>query len=199
MADFNEPLDILADKFNSLPGIGKKTAMRLAYYVLTQSEEYAVDFADSLINAKKASKYCKICQNLSGDDVCPICSNESRVKSIIMVVKSPKDVIALEKSHEYMGVYHVLHGVISPMDGVMPSDLKIKELLERIENGSVREVVLALSPTIEGDATSMYLAGILKPLGVKVTRIAQGLPMGSDLEYADEATLLTAYNERREM
>ena len=199
MADFNEPLDILADKFNSLPGIGKKTAMRLAYYVLTQPEDYANDFAESLVNAKKAAKYCKICQNLSGDAICPICSNNSRNQSVIMVVKSPKDVIALEKSHEYTGVYHVLHGVISPMDGVMPSDLKIKELLERIGNGDVSEVVLALSPTIEGDATAMYLAGILKPLGVKVTRIAQGLPMGSDLEYADEATLLTAYNERREM
>ena len=189
----------MAEQFNTLPGIGKKTAMRMAYFVLTQSDEYAENFSSAVLKAKKAAKYCKICQNLSGDEICGICRNENRNHSIIMVVKSPKDVIALEKSHEYNGVYHVLHGVISPMDGISPSDLKIKELLERVKDKDGTEVVMALSPTIEGDATSMYLAGILKPLGVKVTRIAQGLPMGSDLEYADEATLLTAYNERREM
>jgi len=199
MADFKEPLDTLAEQFNTLPGIGKKTAMRLAYYVLSQPEDYANNFGNAVINAKKSAKYCKICQNISGEDVCPICKNEKRSHNTIMVVKSPKDVIALEKSREFDGVYHVLHGVISPMEGVSPSDLKIKELLERISHNENTEVVMALSPTIEGDATAMYLAGILKPLGVKVTRIAQGLPMGSDLEYADEATLLTAYNERREM
>lgn len=199
MSDFSEPLDILAEQFNTLPGIGKKTAMRLAYFVLTQPLEYAQNFSSAVLKAKNSAKHCRICQNLSGDEVCPICKNESRNHDIIMVVKSPKDVIALEKSHEYKGVYHVLHGVISPMDGVSPSDLKIRELLERVGGKENAEVVMALSPTIEGDATSMYLAGILKPLGVKVTRIAQGLPMGSDLEYADEATLLTAYNERREM
>lgn len=199
MSDFSEPLDILAEQFNTLPGIGKKTAMRLAYFVLTQPLEYAQNFSSAVLRAKNSAKYCRICQNISGDEVCPICKNESRNHDIIMVVKSPKDVIALEKSHEYKGVYHVLHGVISPMDGVSPSDLKIRELLERVGGKENAEVVMALSPTIEGDATAMYLAGILKPLGVKVTRIAQGLPMGSDLEYADEATLLTAYNERREM
>lgn len=199
MSDFSEPLDILAEQFNTLPGIGKKTAMRLAYFVLTQPLEYAQNFSSAVLRAKNSAKYCRICQNLSGDEICPICKNKSRNHDIIMVVKSPKDVIALEKSHEYKGVYHVLHGVISPMDGVSPSDLKIRELLERVGGKENAEVVMALSPTIEGDATAMYLAGILKPLGVKVTRIAQGLPMGSDLEYADEATLLTAYNERREM
>lgn len=199
MTGYTEPLDILAEQFNTLPGIGKKTAMRLAYYVLSQPSEYAEEFGNAIMNAKKSAKYCKICQNISGEEVCGICKNQSRNHNIIMVVKSPKDVIALEKSHEFKGVYHVLHGVISPMEGISPSDLKIKELLERIKNEEQTEVVMALSPTIEGDATAMYLAGILKPLGVKVTRIAQGLPMGSDLEYADEATLLTAYNERREM
>ena len=199
MADLKEPLDTLAEQFNTLPGIGKKTAMRLAYYVLSQPSEYAEKFSSAVLNAKKSAKYCKVCQNISGEEICPVCKNENRNHNLIMVVKSPKDVIALEKSREFNGVYHVLHGVISPMDGISPSDLKIKELLERIKNGVDTEVVMALSPTIEGDATAMYLAGILKPLGVKVTRIAQGLPMGSDLEYADEATLLTAYNERREM
>lgn len=199
MTGYTEPLDILAEQFNTLPGIGKKTAMRLAYYVLSQPSEYAEEFANAMINAKKSAKYCKVCQNISGEEICGICKNENREHNIIMVVKSPKDVIALEKSREFKGVYHVLHGVISPMEGIAPSDLKIKELLERIKNSTQTEVVMALSPTIEGDATSMYLAELLKPLGVKVTRIAQGLPMGSDLEYADEATLLTAYNERREM
>lgn len=199
MTDYTEPLDILAEQFNTLPGIGKKTAMRLAYYVLSQPAEYAEGFGNAVINAKKSAKYCKVCQNISGEEICGICRNEKRDRNTIMVVKSPKDVIALEKSHEFKGVYHILHGVISPMEGILPSDLKIKELLERIKDSEQIEVVMALSPTIEGDATAMYLANILKPLGVKVTRIAQGLPMGSDLEYADEATLLTAYNERREM
>lgn len=199
MAEYSEPLDILAEQFNTLPGIGKKTAMRLSYFVLTQPSEYAEEFGKALLNARNSAKYCRICQNLSGEEICPVCRNENRNRNTIMVVKSPKDVIALEKSREYNGVYHVLHGVISPMDGISPSDLKIKELLERVSDAQNPEVVMALSPTIEGDATAMYLAGILKPLGVKVTRIAQGLPMGSDLEYADEATLLTAYNERREM
>lgn len=199
MGLYSEPLDALAEQFNTLPGIGKKTAMRLAYFVLTQPEKYAEDFADVLMKAKKSAGYCKVCSNLCGDEMCSICSDEKRNKSIIMVVKNPKDVIALEKSHEYRGVYHVLHGVISPMDGIGPDNIKIRELLKRVNADKDVEVVMALSPTIEGDATAMYIAGLLKPLGVKVTRIAQGLPMGSDLEYADEATLLTAYNERREM
>lgn len=194
-----DPLELLTEQFNTLPGIGKKTASRLAYFVLTQPKEYANEFASSLVKAKEKSVYCKICCNLSGSDMCSICSDFNRDKNMIMVVKSPKDVIALEKSREYKGVYHVLHGVISPMDGIGPNDLKIKELLGRINGKKNIEVVLALSPTVEGDATSMYIAELLKPLGVKVTRIAQGLPMGSDLEYADEATLLTAFNERREL
>lgn len=199
MSGYVDPLEMLAEQFNTLPGIGKKTAMRLAYYVLTQPKQYTQNFADVLVNAKSKSVYCKVCSNLSGNEICSICSDTKRDKNTIMVVKSPKDVIVLEKSHEYRGVYHVLHGVISPMDGIGPDNLKIKELLERINENRNAEVVLALSPTVEGDATSMYIAGLIKPLGVKVTRIAQGLPMGSDLEYADEATLLTAFNERREI
>lgn len=199
MSIYADPLEILTEQFNTLPGIGKKTAGRLAYFVLTQPKEYAQEFADSLVKAKEKAVYCKICSNLSGEEICGICSDEKRDKEMIMVVKSPKDVIAIEKTREYKGVYHVLHGVISPMDGVSPNDLKIKELLERIRENKNVEVVLALSPTVEGDATAMYIAELLKPLGVRVTRIAQGLPMGSDLEYADEATLLTAFNERREL
>lgn len=199
MADFFEPLSVLTEQFNKLPGIGKKTAQRLAYYILTQPMEYAEDFSKALLEAKSTIRYCEICQNISASEVCPICQNPKRDKQTVMVVKSPKEVIALERTNEYDGVYHVLHGVISPMDGVSPEDLKIKELLNRVSQGDIREVVLTLSPTIEGEATSMYLAKLLKPLGVKVTRIAQGLPMGSDIEYADEATLLMAFKERKEM
>jgi recombination protein RecR len=199
LQDRFEPLEILTEQFNRLPGIGKKTAGRLAYYILTQPDELAQDFSSAILNAKKAIKYCNICQNLSGSEICPICEDEKRDNSIIMVVKSPKEVVALERSNEYNGVYHILHGVISPMDGTSPQDIKIKELLNRIGIEGNKEVVLALNPTIEGEATSMYIAKLLKPLGVKVTRIAQGLPMGSDIEYADEATLLMAYKERKEM
>ena len=199
MAEFFEPLTVLTEQFNKLPGIGKKTAQRLAYYILTQPKECAEDFSRALLQAKEAIHYCSVCQNISATDICPICQNVNRDKHTVMVVKSPKEVIAMERTNEYDGVYHVLHGVISPMDGVSPDDLKIKELLHRVSQGELREVVLALSPTIEGEATSMYLAKLLKPLGVKVTRIAQGLPMGSDIEYADEATLLMAWKERKEM
>jgi recombination protein RecR len=194
-----EPLELLTEQFNRLPGIGKKTASRLAYFVLTQPKELAEDFSSAILNAKNAIKYCNICQNLSGSEVCSICDDSKRDNSIIMVVKSPKEVIALERSNEYNGVYHILHGVISPMDGTGPSDIKIKELLNRVGIEGNREVVLALNPTIEGEATAMYIAKLLKPLGVRVTRIAQGLPMGSDIEYADEATLLMAYKERKEI
>lgn len=194
-----DPLELLTEQFNRLPGIGKKTAGRLAYFILTQPNELAEDFSSAILNAKNAIKYCDICQNLSGSEVCSICNDKKRDNSIIMVVKSPKEVIALERSNEYNGVYHILHGVISPMDGTGPSDIKIKELLNRVGIEGNKEVVLALNPTIEGEATAMYIAKLLKPLGVKVTRIAQGLPMGSDIEYADEATLLMAYKERKEI
>jgi recombination protein RecR len=194
-----EPLELLTEQFNRLPGIGKKSAMRLAYYVLTQPEDYARKFADAIVNAKAVIRYCKICQNLSGSEICPVCGSFKRDNATIMVVKSPKEVIAIEKTGEYNGLYHVLHGVISPMDGIGPGDLKIKELLERVGSVDNLETVLALSPTVEGDATALYIAKILTPLGVKVTKIAQGLPMGSDIEYADEATLMTAFRERKEI
>ena len=194
-----EPLEMLSEQFHRLPGIGKKTAGRLAYYILTQPDELAQDFSNAILNAKKSIKYCTVCQNLSGSEVCPICGDPKRDSSIIMVVKSPKEVVALERSNEYHGVYHVLHGVISPMDGTGPQDIKIKELLLRVGTEGNKEVVLALNPTIEGEATAMYLAKLLKPLGIKITKIAQGLPMGSDIEYADEATLLMAFKERKEM
>lgn len=199
MAEFFEPLAVLTEQFNKLPGIGKKTAQRLAYYVLTQPKEYAREFSDALLNAKDKIRYCTECQNISAEDTCPICQNPKRDKHTVMVVKSPKEVIALERTNEYNGVYHVLHGEISPMDGISPDDLKIKELLKRVGEGTIEEIVLTLSPTVEGDATSMYLAKLLKPLGVKVTRIAQGLPLGSDIEYADEATLMMAFKERKEL
>ncbi len=199
MAEFFEPLTVLTEQFNRLPGIGKKTAQRLAYYILTQPMEYAEAFSKALLDAKSTIRYCKVCQNISASDVCPICQNSQRDRRTVMVVKSPKEVIALERTNEFHGLYHVLHGEISPMDGISPEDLKIKELLERVSEEDVLEVVLMLSPTVEGDATSMYLAKLLKPLGIKVTRIAQGLPMGSDIEYADEATLLMAFKERKEM
>ncbi len=199
MAEFFEPLTVLTEQFNQLPGIGKKTAQRLAYYILTQPMEYAQAFSKAILEAKSTIRYCSICQNISSDDICPICRNIKRDKQTVMVVKSPKEVMALERIGEYQGVYHILHGEISPMDGITPDDLKIKELLQRVSQGEIEEIVLTLSPTVEGDATSMYLARLLKPLGIKVTRIAQGLPMGSDIEYADEATLLMALKERKEM
>ncbi|MBQ7950237.1 MAG: recombination protein RecR [Clostridia bacterium] len=199
MAEFFEPLTVLTEQFNRLPGIGKKTAQRLAYYILTQPMEYAEAFSKALLDAKSTIRYCKVCQNISASDICPICQNAQRDRHTVMVVKSPKEVIALERTNEFHGLYHVLHGEISPMDGISPEDLKIKELLERVSAEDVSEVVLMLSPTVEGDATSMYLARLLKPLGIRVTRIAQGLPMGSDIEYADEATLLMAFKERKEM
>ena len=199
MAEFFEPLTVLTEQFNKLPGIGKKTAQRLAYYILTQPKEYAEDFSRALLDAKASVHYCSVCQNISASDICPICNNPKRDRHTVMVVKSPKEVIAMERTNEYDGVYHILHGVISPMDGISPDDLKIKELLLRVSEGGIREVVLSLSPTVEGEATSMYLAKLLKPLGVKVTRIAQGLPIGSDIEYADEATLMMALKERKEM
>lgn len=199
MAEIFEPLTVLSEQFNKLPGIGKKTAQRLAYYVLMQPEEFAKDFSHALLDAKAKVRYCKTCQNISAGEFCPICQNAKRDSGTVMVVKSPKELIAMEKAGEYQGVYHVLHGLISPMDGISPDDLTIKELLSRISEGTVQEVILTLSPTVEGDATSMYLAKLLKPLGIKVTRIAQGLPMGSDIEYADEATLLMAWKERKEL
>lgn len=200
MADHNAlPLIILAEKFAKLPGIGMKTAQRLAYYVMSMDESEAEDFAEAIVNAKKTVHNCACCQNLTEREVCPICSDENRDKSVICVVEGPKDVSAFERTREYNGVYHVLHGLLSPMDGITPDCLKIRELLARISDGSVKEVIMATNPTVEGDATALYIAKLLKPLGVRVSRLAFGLPVGAVLEYADEVTLYKALENRNYM
>ncbi|NLK69975.1 MAG: recombination protein RecR [Clostridiales bacterium] len=200
MADHNAlPLVVLAEQFAKLPGIGMKTAQRLAYYVMSMSESEVKAFADALVNAKKTVHPCSVCQNLTELDLCSICDDDRRDKSVICVVESPKDVTAFERTREYRGVYHVLHGLISPIDGVTPDSLRIKELLDRINKGGVAEIIMATNPTVEGEATAMYIAKLLKPLGVKVTRLAFGLPVGGILEYADEVTLYKALENRSEM
>ena len=200
MADHNAlPLVILAEKFASLPGIGMKSAQRLAYHVMSMNEESVESFAQALIDAKKNVKSCKCCQNLTEREICPICDDDDREKNIICVVEGPKDVTAFERTKEYNGVYHVLHGLISPMDGITPDKLRIKELLARIAQGNVAEVIMSTNPTVEGDATAMYIASLLKPMGIKVSRLAFGLPVGGILEYADEVTLFKALENRNYM
>lgn len=200
MADHNAlPLVILTEKFASLPGIGMKSAQRLAYHVMSMDMKSVEDFANALINAKRDVGCCSQCQNLTEREICPICGDESRNHSVICVVESPKDVTAFERTREYGGVYHVLHGLLSPMDGITPDKLRMRELLSRISAGGVEEVIMATNPTVEGDATAMYIANLLKPLGVKVSRLAFGLPVGGMLEYADEVTLYKALENRNNM
>ena len=198
MRYYPQPLGRLIGELSKLPGIGPKTAQRLAFYILGLSLTEINQLAQALIDAKGKIKYCSICNNLTEDDPCSFCSFHERDGRIICVVESPKDVIAMEKTGEFFGLYHVLHGSISPMDGVGPDDLKIKNLIPRLAEG-VEEVIIATDPNAEGDVTAMYLAKLLKPLGVKVTRIAHGLPVGGDLEYADEVTLSKALEGRREI
>lgn len=193
------PLARLIEQFEKLPGIGHKTARRLAFYILDSSEDEAADFADAVVSAKKLVKYCEICQNMTDADVCSICKSDRRNPSIICVMESPKDVISLEKTREYNGYYHVLHGAISPMDDIGPEDIRIAELLKRLGDDTVKEVIMATNPNIEGEATAMYISRLIKPLGIKVTRIAHGIPVGGDLEYADEVTLSKAIEGRREI
>ena len=193
------PLTLLAEQFAKLPGIGMKTAQRLAYFVMSMSEDEAEAFADAIVRAHKTVHACKICQNLTDKEVCPICDDERRDRSTICVVEGPKDVSAFERTREYNGVYHVLHGLISPIDGITPDKLRITELLKRIQDGGVAEVIMATNPTPEGEATAMYISKLLKPLGVKVTRLAFGLPIGAILEYADEVTLYKALENRNEI
>lgn len=193
------PIENLIEQFAKLPGIGRKSAERLAFHVLNMPEEYARDMAKALVEAKEKICFCEQCQNLTDVSPCAICSDARRDRSIICVVESPKDVIAIEKMREYRGLYHVLHGALSPMDGVGPDDLKITPLLKRIGEGGVAEIIMATNPNVSGEATAMYLCKLLKPLGVRVTRIAHGVPVGADLEYADEVTLLRAIEGRREM
>ena len=199
MEYFVPPLEVLVEQFAKLPGIGRKSAQRLAFHILNSSEAEASKFAEAIINAKKLVKYCNVCQNITDSEVCSICNNPKRDGSVICVTESPKDVISIEKTNEYHGLYHVLHGAISPMDDIGPNDIKIAELLKRLEGDEVKEVIMATNPTIEGEATAMYIARLIKPLGVKVTRIAHGIPVGGDLEYADEVTLTKAMEGRREM
>ena len=193
------PLQNLIDEFRKLPGIGEKTAQRLAYHVLNLPEEKATKFANAIMDAKKKITYCKICQNFSDRDECSVCGNPTRDKGLICVVENPRDVIQMEKTNEFKGTYHVLHGAISPMDNVGPDDIKIKELMSRVTGDEVREVIMATNPNLEGETTAMYISKLLKPFGVKVTRIAHGVPVGGELEYADEITLAKALQWRIEL
>lgn len=199
MAEYIESLRLLAEKFGRLEGVGKKTAMRMAFSVLELEKEDAQAFAQAIIDAKEKIHLCPICQNLTDREICPICMDEGRDHSLICVVTDSRTVMAMEKVREFRGVYHVLHGLISPMNGVTPDKLKIRELLARVGEGEVEEVIVATNPTVEGEATAMYLSKLLHPLGVRVTRLAYGVPVGADLEYADEITLFRALEGRREV
>lgn len=192
-------LNELTAQFEKLPGIGKKTAQRLAFYVITAPEEYAKRFSEALLDARRKIHLCKTCQALTDSELCPVCSDGARDKSVICVVSDPKDVLAFERTREYTGVYHVLHGVISPLEGVGPEKLKIRELLARLSDGGVKEVIMATDPTVEGEATASYLSRFIKPMGIKITRLAYGVPVGGDLEYADEVTLSRALEGRNEI
>ena len=198
MAEYIESLQRLAEQFARLGGVGKKSAMRMAFSVLDMTEDGAREFAQAIIEAKEKIHLCPVCQNITDKELCPICEDSARDKSTICVVSDAKAVISMEKVREYRGVYHVLGGVISPLNGITPDKLKIKELLERVSDGSVKEVIVATNPNVEGETTAMYIAKILKPLGIKVTRLAYGVPMGADLEYADEVTLYRAIEGRRD-
>jgi recombination protein RecR len=196
---YPEPIAKLIEGFMKLPGIGPKTASRLAFFVLDMKEDDVLDFAKALVNAKRNLTYCSVCHNITDTDPCRICEDQHRDKSLVCVVQEAKDVIAMEKMKEYRGDYHVLQGAISPMDGIGPEDIKIPELLKRLQDDTIQEVIIATNPTIEGEATAMYISRLVKPTGIKVTRIAHGLPVGGDLEYADEVTLSRAIEGRREL
>ncbi len=198
MAGYNvATLAKLIEQFERMPGIGHKTAQRLAFYVLNLSKQQAEEFSATILSAHEKIRQCTCCCNLAEDELCPICKNEGRDKSIICVVEDPRDVFAFERTHEFEGTYHVLHGVISPMNGVGPEDITIKELLARMADGVVQEVIMATNPTVEGEATAMYISRLLKPMGITVSRLAYGVPVGADLEYADEVTLTKALEGRR--
>lgn len=193
------PLQKLADQFEKLPGIGHKTAGRLAYHILSRSQAEAKAFADAIIEAKEKIRYCSCCQNLTDTELCPLCSDSSRDRSVICVVEDPRDVMAFERTREFNGIYHVLHGAISPLDGIGPDNLHIKELMSRLAGDEVKEIIMATNPTVEGEATASYLSRLIRPMGIKVTRLAYGIPVGGDLEYADEITLSRALEGRNEI
>ena len=199
MEYFPAPLEKLVEQFASLPGIGGKSAQRLAFYILSLSDEEAKEFANAILEAKEQVTCCPVCQNLTAGGLCPICASPKRDEGVICVVADPRDVAAMERAREYVGRYHVLHGVISPMNHVGPDDLQIKSLVERVAQGGIREVIMATNPDTEGEATAMYLARLLKPFGVRVTRLAYGIPVGGHLEFADDATLMRALEGRREL
>ena len=199
MKYYAKPLNKLMNELSRLPGIGGKTAQRLAFHILSMDEKSAMELANAISDAKKSMTYCSVCGNLTDTDPCAICSDDSRDKSTICVVESPKDVVAMEKIREYRGYYHVLHGAISPMDGIGPDDINLRSLIVRLQDEAVKELIIATNPNIEGEATAMYIARLIKPSGIKVTRIAHGIPVGGDLEYADEVTLLKAVEGRREL
>jgi recombination protein RecR len=192
-------MERLTEQFARLPGIGGKTAQRLSFYILSLPAEEAQAFADAIVDAKKTVRLCPVCQNLTDQDLCDICADPQRDQSKICVVAEPKDVLAMERAREYTGVYHVLHGVISPLNHVGPDDIRIRELLTRVGEGNVEEIIMATNPDTEGEATAMYISRLLRPMGVRVTRLAYGIPVGSQLEYADEVTLLRALEGRREI
>ncbi|MEK9200268.1 recombination mediator RecR [Ureibacillus sp. 179-F W5.1 NHS] len=196
---YPEPISKLIDSFMKLPGIGPKTAARLAFFVLTMKEDTVLSFAKALVDAKRNLTYCSVCGHITDVDPCQICSDKTRDVSTICVVQDPKDVIAMEKMRDYQGLYHVLHGAISPMDGVGPEDINVASLITRLQDERVQELILATNPTIEGEATAMYISRLVKPSGIRTTRIAHGLPVGGDLEYADEVTLSKALEGRREL
>lgn len=199
MSFFPASLENLVDKFASLPGIGRKSAQRLAFHVLSLPDAEAQSFADAIISAKKSVHCCKVCQNLTEGEICQICASDTRDKSTVCVVSEPRDVLSIERGREYNGTYHVLHGVLSPMSHVGPDDIRIKELLVRVAESDIQEVIMATNPDTEGEATAMYLSRLLKPFNVKVTRLAYGIPVGSNLEFADDATLNRAIEGRTEM
>lgn len=199
MSYYSPSIEKLIESFEKLPSIGNKTAVRLAFHILNSSQEETDSFIKSIQDAKKNLKFCSKCYNISDTDPCEICSNPKRDQTKICVVEDVKDVVAIEKIHEYKGLYHVLHGSISPMDGIGPDDIKIKELLARLMNGEVKEVILATNPKVEGEATAMYISKLIKPMGVKATRLAHGIPVGGDLEYTDEFTLGKALEGRTEL
>lgn len=199
MANNIVPLTELIAQFERLPGIGRKTAQRLAYSILEQPPERAEKFAEALVNARRKIHFCKVCHGLTDKEVCDICDDSRRDRSVICVVAEPKDIVAFERTREYAGVYHVLHGVISPLDGIGPDQLRIKELIARLGSGEVNEIIMATNPTVEGEATASYISRLVKPMGIKVTRLAYGIPVGGDLEYADEFTLARALEGRNEI
>ena len=199
MSFYAAPIAKLIEELSKLPGVGNKTAQRLAFYILNMPSEDVEKLSASIVNAKRNIKYCKICCNITDSDTCNICSNIKRDSSMICVVEDPKDVVAMEKTREFKGLYHVLNGAISPMEGIGPEEIRIKELLKRVADNEIKEIILATNPNIEGEATAMYISRLLKPIGIKVTRIAHGVPVGGDLEYADEVTLMKALEGRREV